>query len=331
VIGAGRSGGRGLRALAPWIVSAVLLVYVFGYATDWSHLRQALSRANAPLFVAYAAADRLAFFFMWTWLSAAALRRFVVFVPLRSIFAIRGGSELLRAVSNPLSDGAFFLGMVRLAGGRMDAVLATALVPVVSHLFVMLVQMTCALPFLRGGLAANRGVVIAAVAMWGVVAAGAIGVALARRHKGRLPALEPIAAWFERFPLRSLAPFLGAFAGLAVFDVQIQWLASHAFGVPLDWTAIAARLPVVYLSFAIPTLGNFGTRELAWAALFSDFGSRDALVAYAFAVNAIFLVLNVLIGMAFLPRALELLAELRRARRQGEPVRLPILHDPTDQ
>jgi hypothetical protein len=142
--------------------------------------------------------------------------------------------------------------------------------------------------------------------------------------------MQRVAAWLDRFPLRELAPFLYGFVALALFDVQIQWLASRAFGVPIDWAALAARIPLVYLAFLVPTLGNFGTRELAWAASFSDYGSRDALIAYAFAINAVFLVLNALLGVVFLRRALELIGAVRKARREGEALPRPLLHDPTD-
>jgi hypothetical protein len=37
------------------------------------------------------------------------------------------------------------------------------------------------------------------------------------------------------------------------------------------------------------------------------------------------------IGVVFLPRALELISAVRRARREGEAVPRPLLHDPTDQ
>ena len=123
--------------------------------------------------------------------------------------------------------------------------------------------------------------------------------------------------------------FLG-FVSLSVFDVVVQGLASRAFGVSIAWGELAARIPLVYFSFVIPTLGNFGTRELAWAALFSEFGTRDALLAYAFAVNAIFLLINVLLGVVFLSSGLKLVAGMRRAQREGEPVPHPPLHDPTD-
>lgn len=321
---------KGWRSFVPWIISGCLLAYVFGWATDWERLSQATQDANLPFFLAFVTADRLAFFAIWTWLWAAALRRIVAHVPVRSVFAVRGGSELARAVSNPLSDATFLLGLVQLTGGHIEAVVAAALVPVVAHFVVMLMQMTIATPFLEGGIAGNPGVAGAVGAMWALVASVALGVWLFRTGRISYRGAAPVAAWMDRFPPRELAIYLWGFAALAVFDVHIQWLASDAFGVPIDWTALAARLPLVYLSFSIPTLGNFGTRELAWAHLFSDFGPRDALIAYAFAVNAIFFVLNVVIGVVFLPRALELIAAVRRARREGEAVPRPLLRDPTD-
>lgn len=318
-------------AALPWAVSAGLLIYLFGFATDWTRLRAATSRANLPLFLACASADRLAFFLVWTWLSATALRRFVAEVPVRSVIAIRGGSELARVVSNHLADAAFLLGVSRLAGGRLDAVVACSVVPVVSHFLVMLVQMTLALPFLRGRVTDHPDVIAVAAALWSVVAVGAVGVRLSRSRRLRWRGMDAVADWLERFPLRELAPFLWGFGLLALFDVQIQWLASRAFGVPIDWSALAARIPLVYLAFLLPSLGNFGTREVAWRAAFRGFGTEDSLVAYAFAVNAVFLVLNAGIGVLFLGRALELIGAVRRARREGQPLPRPLLHDPTDQ
>jgi hypothetical protein len=317
-----------LRHVLPWVVSAALLAYAFGWATDWSRLGRAMAGANVPLFLLCAAADRLAFFVIWSWLWAAALRRFVAAVPTSAVFAVRGGSELLRTVSNPLSDAAFFLGLVRLSGGRFEAVLAAAMVPAVTHFVVMVVQMTVMLPFLDGG---SRDVLIGVAVAWAILVGGAAAVALSTRGMIRWRGALAVQEWLERFPLRALGPFWVGFTALAVFDIAIQGLASRAFGVPIGWVELAARVPIVYFSFLVPTLGNFGTRELAWAGLFSEFGTRDELVAYAFAVNAIFLVLNLLLGIVFLPRALELAAAVRSARRAGEPLARPALHDPTDQ
>jgi hypothetical protein len=319
------------RAVLPWVISAALLFYVFGYATNWSRLVAALEHAHVPRFLLYATADRLAFFAAWALLSAIALRRFVADVPVTSVLAIRGGSELARAVSNPLADAAYALGLVQLCGGRLDAVIASALIPGICHFIVMMVQMTIALPFQRAGSDAGVVTTVAFTAgfMWALLLAGIGSVALVRSGRLRSRRVAAISAWLERFPPGRIAPFMVGFGALAIFDVHIQWLASRAFGVPLDWSALAARLPLVYLAFIIPTLGNFGTRELTWAALFSEFGERDALIAYAFAVNAIFLVINVLLGVVFLSRALQLIGAVRRARREGESIP-GLRRDPTD-
>ena len=316
----------------PWAISAALLFYVFGYATNWDHLIRALEGAHVPSFLFFATADRLAFFTAWAWLSASALRRFVANVPIASVIAIRGGSELARAVSNPLADAAYAIGLMQLCGGRLDAVIASALIPGICHFFVMLVQMTIALPFHRATADSNvmASLAVTVAVMWALFAAGIASVVAVRAGRLRSRRLAVVAAWLERFPPHRIAPFLVGFALLSVFDVQIQWLASRAFGVSIDWSALAARIPLVYLSFVIPTLGNFGTRELTWAALFGEFAERDALIAYAFSVNAIFLVINVLLGVVFLSRALQLIGAVRRAQREGEAIPGPLLRDPTD-
>ena len=324
------TAGKRWRHVLPWAISIALLVYVFGWATDWQRLRAAANAAHVPAFIACAATDRIAFFIVWTLLQALALRRFVAHVPVRSVVAVRGGSELLRTISNPLSDAAFFLGLGQLSGGRIDAVLASALVPMLCHFFVMLCMMTVALPMLPGGIAHNRDVAITAAILWTVLIVLNVVARLSRTHNTRFPGAAGIRAWIDRFPFSKLRPFLVGFVGLVFFDVTIQKLASEAFGVSIPWIALAARIPVLYLALIVPTLGNFGTRELVWAALFADYANRDTLIAYALATNAIFLLLNLAIGLLFLPRALQLLAAVRNARREGEALPQPLLHDPTD-
>ncbi len=318
------------RHLLPWLVSAALLAYVFGWATDWVRLYEALLAANAPLFLIFATVDRLAFFVVWTWLQGIALRRFVAHVPMRSVFAVRGGSELFRTVSNPASDAAFFLGLTQLAGGRLDAVLSAAIVPALIHFLAMLVVMTTALPFVDGGFAENRGTWSTAAVLWAIVIGLAVAIRLSASRTLPIPGIAGLRDWLGRFSLRDLRPFFFGFLGLTIFDVVIQGLASRAFGIEIGWIALAARIPVLYLALSIPTLGNFGTREVAWASLFAEFGERDELLAYALGVNAVFLVINLLLGLIFLPRALQLVAAVREAREQGAPVPDRLLRDPTD-
>jgi hypothetical protein len=312
----------------PWVISAGLLVYVFGWATDWESLGAALRHANVPLFLLFSTIDRLAYFTVWTVITSAAMRRFAADVSTGSVFAIRGGAELFRTVSNPLADGLTLVGLGQLAYGRMDVVLAAALVPAVCHLFVMLVQVTIAFFLLEGGLGVNRDVAFTAGAMWILVIAGGVAVHLSRTHEIR--GLGRVNDFLDRFPLRTIVPFLLAFVGVTIFDVLIQGLATRAFNTPIPWTALMARIPLLYLALVVPSLGNFGTRELAWAELFEGHAARDELIAFALATNGVFLILNLALGVVFLPRALSLVREFRRRQKAGERVEAPILHDPVD-
>ena len=136
--------------------------------------------------------------------------------------------------------------------------------------------------------------------------------------------------WVKRSSLRRLAPILGWFALFAIFDALIQGFASRAFGVEIPWSSLFARIPLLYVAISLPSFGNFGVREIAWSTLFAEYGSREALIAFALWTNAIFAVMHVLIGVLFVGRAITLVQDLRQAHREGKIVPAPILHDAID-
>jgi hypothetical protein len=315
-----------LRHLAPWGISALALLWVFG-RTDWQGLVAATSDANLPLFLAVVVLDKAVFFLVFALVQAEAIRRFVMPVEHREVLAVRGASELFRAVNNPLADAAFLLGVGRLTGGRIRAVVAAGLIPFAVHLLVLLAQASLALPFLAGGPAENRDVALASAAGWGVVAV--VGLLFWTGPLRRSQRLAGALRWLDGLRPAALLPFFAWFAALAAFDVLIQGLAARAFGIPIPWIDLAARIPLLYFALSVPSVGNFGVREFTWAALFAPHGTEHALFAYAFATNAIFLLLNVLIGTLFLRRAIGLLVEVRRTVRSHE-LPEPLLHDAID-
>lgn len=316
------------RRLLPWTISIAALFYVFGYVTDWSALVEAMRGANVPLFVGIVVTDKVAFFVAWSLLQALAVRRFVSFVPYSQVLAVRGGSELLRAANGNIADAAVVLGIMQLTRASVVSVIAASTLPYLGHILVLLVQATLTIPLLAGGIAANRDVLVAVTVGWALV----LGAILMVRLAPALPAVarSPLGRWLSHVNLRVLMPYFAWFLLLAALDIGFQWLATRAFGIPIPWEVLAARIPILYVVLSVPSLGGFGPRELTWAYLFSDFGSRDALIAYAFATNAIFLVLHVVIGVVFLPQALSLIARIRKARAAGEPLPEQLLHDPSD-
>jgi hypothetical protein len=317
------------RQILPWAVSAAALIYVFGFQIDWHAIPDASADANMPLFILITVLDKLAFFLVWGLFQAAVVRRFIRKVPVREVLEIKAGSELVRSVNNSLSDATFLLGVSRLLPGvRLTRVVAIASIPFFVHIIVLLIQISLAFPFLKGGLAANADVVVGLGVAWIVVLICYLGVRMGylRRLLDRLG----VGAWIDRVPLRALLPYFAWFALFAVFDVWIQGMAARSFGLDISWIALMARIPILYFALTIPSLGNFGTREIAFATLYSDFGEPDQLYAFALWTNTIFLIMHVIIGSLFISRAMTLLREVRSAREEGKEVPTQILHDAID-
>lgn len=316
------------RKLLPWAISAAALSYVFGYATDWDALVKAMEGANVPLYLGYTIADKMIFFLWWGLLQAAVIRRFVGPISTLELVKVRGGAELLRSVNNPVADAGFLYGVMHLTGGQIAAVVAVATIPLATHFFVLLIQATLALAFLDGGPLGNRDILVPVGISWSFIVIGVVAVRTGLWE--RRIASTRVGAWTRNLSFRAMLPFLGWFALLAGFDVMIQGLASRAFGIDIPWWALAGRIPLLYIALSLPSFGNFGTREITWSFCFSEYADHHALVAYAFATNTAFLLLHVIIGVIFLPSALRLIGEIRRARREGLEVPQPFIRDAAD-
>lgn len=317
-----------VRHVLPLAISGAALVYVFGYAIDWQAIPEVTERANMPLFVAITVLDKIFFFLVWALVQASMVRRFLAPVPRRQIIAVRGGAELVRALNNSLSDAVFFLGIWQLCRAPLQSVVAVTTLPFIAHFLVLLLQGTMAM------LVVSRDQVqismVSSAVGFGWVLVTAYLVARWLGAVDRLYAFLRLDWLVNRVSLRDLLPYVWVFAGFAAADVLIQGLASRAFGNVIDWTALMAGIPVLYLSMLIPSFGNFGTREIIWANLFHGYADETSLYAFALWTNVVFLVMHVLIGVLFVKRALSLLSDLRTKGSEVESVRKPILRDALD-
>ena len=304
------------------------MIYVFGFAIDWQSIPEATERANMPLFIAITVLDKIVFFLVWCLVQASMIRRFLAPVPRRQIIAVKGGAELARALNNSVSDAAFFLGIWQLCKVPLQSVVAVTTLPFVAHFLVLLVQGTLAIAFVPRGLVQLEAMIVAIGFGWALVTAFVIA-----RRSGAVDRLTTLLRldWLgDRVKLRDLIPYFWVFAAFAVADIFIQGAATRAFGNPIDWIALCAGIPVLYLLMLLPSFGNFGTREIVWANVFHGYGDEPTLYAFALWTNVIFLIMHVLIGVLFFKRALTLLSDLRKNPQSAETVRHPILRDALD-
>lgn len=317
-----------VQTLAPWLVSGAALYYVFGVAIEWEKIPEATAGANLPLFIAIVVFDKLVFFIVWGLLQARVIRQYLARASVGEILAVKGASELIRSVNNSLSDAAFFFGIWQLTGAPLALVVAVIFIPFIAHFVVLVAQATIALPLLPGGPMSNPDVTVAVVVSWCML--GWLAWASKRGALQRLLAPIGLEALVGRVKLRDWIPYIGYFVLFGIFDVVVQGVASRVFGIHIDWIALVARIPVLYVALMIPSFANFGTREIAWASLFSEFGDDAALYAYAFWTNGIFMAMHVLIGVVFMPRAFRLVRGMREARKRGDMMPRPLVHDAID-
>lgn len=309
-------GQRPLQLIIPWVISALAILYVLN-TTDWKQVMAASDDADLPLFVLFAALDKIVFFAVWTWVQIEIIRGFVGKISRTSLISVRGASEGFRAVNNPLADAIFLAGTRRITRASFLVLFAALLIPFAIHFMVLLLQTTILLPMAPAETHPD-GIKLLIFLGWSLVVLFGTLWRISQRSKNRF--LAKIRLWLTAVSRRQLVSYLFWFIGLALFDVIVQGFASRSFGINIDWWCLAARLPFLYLGLTAPSIGNFGVREFVWSTLFQDQASSDALVAYAFSMNALFVLFHVVIGGLFFQRAWILLVEIRSNRREGKSV-----------
>jgi hypothetical protein len=86
--------------------------------------------------------------------------------------------------------------------------------------------------------------------------------------------------------------------------VTVYWLALPMFGVELPFTALLTYLPLIFFLSAMPAAAKLGPSQAAWVYFFGDRAPEANLVAFSLAAHLTFLMLNALIGLLFLKRAM---------------------------
>lgn len=86
--------------------------------------------------------------------------------------------------------------------------------------------------------------------------------------------------------------------------VGVYWLALPFFGISLPFTALLTYLPLIFFLSAMPAAAKLGPSQAAWVYFFHDRAPEENLVAFSLAAHLTFLVLNALLGLVFLRRAM---------------------------
>jgi uncharacterized membrane protein YbhN (UPF0104 family) len=309
---------RRIRALVPWGVAALVLVYVFS-RTSGQALADAFARVSSWRFALVLLGLTVGALLADAWVILLALRatapaeqpRDPAGAPAlayRDVFLVRGASALLSLLSYGAGQGGVMYFLYRRHGVSVAAGAGAVLLATAASMAVLA---------LLSGLAILAGAIpdrpeIRAVA-WAALAA--------------VPAYVALVAVRPRFLLRYrfIRPLVGVRPGalVRVLGARVlhlgvlvtgHWLVMHLFGIAVPPAAALLRLPALFMVSALPiSPAGLGTTQAAAITLFSghaaglDQAAREATVlAYSLSCHVAGVVVLVLVGLVcwrWLPRA----------------------------
>lgn len=321
---------RRVRALVPWGVAALVLVYVFS-RTSGPALADALGRVSLWRFALVLLGLTVGALLADAWVLWLALRATTPEHPpeqpperpadqpvatasdrpalaYRDVFLVRGASALLSLLSYGAGQGGVMYFLYRrhgvsVAAGASAVLLATAASMAVLALLSGLAILAGAIPD-RPEIRAVAWAALAAIPVYVLLVAARPRFLLRYRLLRPLFGVQPAA----------LVRVLGARVVHLGVLVAGHWLVMHLFGIAVPAAAALLRLPALFMVAALPiSPAGLGTTQAAAITLFSshaaapDQAAREATVlAYSLSTHVAGVVLLVLIGLVcwrWLPRA----------------------------
>ena len=92
-------------------------------------------------------------------------------------------------------------------------------------------------------------------------------------------------------------------------SLVLHYQAAAAFGIHIPFGTLLTFLPVIFMVAALPiTVAHLGSTQALWILFFSQYAPTPRLLAFSLAAHLTFMLMNALIGLAFLRRAARELA-----------------------
>jgi len=297
---ANASGGsrvsRLLRAALPWLLTIAIAAFL---ARRWDLRRvvDTLAQARWGLFLALMLPYSMAYLALDTAAVTQAVRRLLADVRWTEVLPARAATYVLSLVNGNVAQGGL---AVWLAGKLGVPVLAAAGV----FLFLAFVEISQLVLYSTIGVALT-GLRVPGLGRFYAIAWAVLVAWLAWAARRPSPGAEPRAGLLSAFS-RARIPDYAAVLGLKSLSlgiaILVHWTALRLFGIEVPLLALLANLPLVFLASAVPLSAGKLHASVAWAMLLGGYAPEEKLGAYSLASHLAFLVMNALLGLAFLPR-----------------------------
>ncbi len=332
--------------LLPWLITAGIFAIIFT-RIPISSVMEALSTVRFGPYLALMLPYSLFYCLVDTFVLTRVVHWFHQPVPYRRLLPIRASSYILSLLVSGLGQGglAFYV-------HRREGIPFLALAGTMMFLGIM--------EFIQLALYASIGIVafypylVPAFAPLYIILIVVIGLGLLLIRRGVGPlrklvfwlpqtATTRLRQWFQQrdtglfntfrqVRVRHAALTLLYKAPNFLMAVVVQQAALELFGVEVPLARLFTMLPIVFLAASVPgTVAHLGTSQAAWLYVFAGYDGTEAqILAYSLVAHVTFMVLNSLIGLAFMPFALKGLRETAAsAKRTDAPGQTTAPDSPT--
>jgi hypothetical protein len=234
---------------------------------------------------------------------AAVVRQAVAWfnVPVRyaDVFPIRATTYILSLVNTQLGQGGLAVFLHKRYGLPFWQITGTVLVLLLVEMYQLALY-----SFVGASLTGELG---RSVSPWPYAILAAYLVFhlwfFSRPRTGRIGSAQILQTFYRAKPWQYLVLLLMKTPNLLA-AVTVYWLALPLFGVQLPFMALLTYLPLIFFFSAMPAAAKLGPSQAAWVYFFGDRAPEANLVAYSLAAHLTFQILNALLGLAFLKRAM---------------------------
>jgi hypothetical protein len=305
-----------MRALGPWMVALVVLVWLF-HLVPLADLRQALGRAPLGWFILFVAASVTATLLLDAFATWMTFRWALHDVPTRYLdtVRIRGASYLLSVIHYGVGQGGFAYFLHRRHG--VDLPRAAGVTMLILGVNVVLTTLSAFLGVVLGGAPDAPGLRLLVLGLAGAFPAYLAVVALKPRFLARLRLFRPL---FDA-GLRGHAVAALARIPHMTWLLTANYVALAFFDVTPPIGKALALLPLVFVVATLPiSPSGLGTAQLTAVALFSPWAAgvtaadrRAAVLAASLSLQFVALIAQAVIGAYFMRRLSNLPAEVKPA------------------
>jgi hypothetical protein len=309
-----------ITRLLPWLITAGIFAIIFT-RIPVSGVIEELSKVRFVPYLALMLPYCLFYCLVDTFVLTRAVHWFHQSVPYRRLLPIRASSYILSLLVSGLGQGglAWYV-------HRREGIPFLALAGTMMFLGVMeLIQLAL---YASIGIGVFYPHLVPAFAPFYLIGVVVMGLGLYLIHRGVGPLQKRrfflpgttqtrLTQWLQRRELGLFNTFRQARVRHAALTllykapnflmaVIVQQAALQLFGVEVPLARLFTMLPIVFLAASVPgTVAHLGTSQAAWLYVFDGYGTEAQILTYSLVAHVTFMVLNGLIGLAFMPFSLK--------------------------